>query len=398
MGRFCGLRSDLRSRGGPSAECVHFPGSTLSEKAHVEKRTYLAVNLADAASIFTIGGFGAATAAIWFAGRQLRTQAASQKLHAVLETNRLWVDVNTSMRSEPIAFPPHVLRLILRAYRENAPGSRPALPNHLEPATPIEMVTPFGLACLLPAGVTDPAAAPRCEREYSRLMLVRALVTGVVLTTLDATARGLDGPPALADVSANERVELSACLDALHRHLRHYVNRLNEVAELYEAGLLDRRLFLTKRNTTIIRQAFVVEPYILWWNTVATGRWGMRILSLARAARMHHWADSLQRQPLRLSVEPVALRPIGDYPGLIAQTGWIVGAGHEPEPRRVTTGIHLPRTGSHLMDGFSERDKREQNQLIHDLHLTPGDSAAAWRDLCADHDRQLALREELLRR
>ncbi|MHB8341430.1 MAG: hypothetical protein ACYDB7_09695, partial [Mycobacteriales bacterium] len=239
------------------------------------------VSLSELANAFTIGGFVVASAAIWFAGRQLRMQARSQRLTAILETNRLWWDVPTvhATIQTPAVVSGVTLDLVAHVYREIVADRDAAVGPWPEPRADARQGVPFILAALFP--VAEPGA-PTTEAAYRRRMLDRALGVGIVLTVLNLIARGADVSALLSsgrfgpDAAAKVRADLQVVQDALDR----YVGALNEIAELYGARLIDRRLFLGKRHVALIQQAFVVEPYLLWRNTVHGGRWGLRVLAL----------------------------------------------------------------------------------------------------------------------
>lgn len=73
-----------------------------------------------------------------------------------------------------------------------------------------------------------------------------------------------------------------------------FVSEMNDIAELVESRIMNPVDFLRKRHYAVMREAYVVEPLILWRACQpGVGRWGMRVLALGAAARAFHWSDEL---------------------------------------------------------------------------------------------------------
>jgi hypothetical protein len=150
----------------------------------------------------------------------------------------------------------------------------------------------------------------------------------------------------------------------LRQSVEKYVNVMNEVAELYEADLIERRLFLGKRHVAIIQQAYFVEPYILWRNSIESGRWGLRILSIGHEARVYHWEQVLQQSAIRARVDPVGYQPYdGIYLGFCGSVGWMIGPG-KVSNSRLRAWCSERRTRRRLNRGFTPAAKRKQNRSI----------------------------------
>lgn len=353
--------------------------------------------LGDWANLATILGFAITITAIVFAGRQLRLQAQSQKLTAVLETNRLWWDVPPvrSTTVDPIALSSVTIDLIAKIYAEAIAEADSALQPWVTPRREIVQGAPFVLTALLPAGATE--AAPNNEPDYRAALLGRAMSVGLVMTALRQVAKGSDP----ARLYPRRRVPRAICarvsddLAAVGVAIDRYVGSMNEVAELYEVGLIDRRLFVGKRHVALIQQAFAIEPYLLWRNTVYSGRWGLRILSMGMAARSFHWKSTLHTSVLRLRVDPPGYaRGAGPALSLAERIGTIIGRGGESDRL-------LPLGRFHRWDdgrGFTPDDKRRQNNLLTQLLRNDGSGETGedqWLALLVDQEAQSLKRQEL---
>lgn len=101
----------------------------------------------------------------------------------------------------------------------------------------------------------------------------------------------------LTTISRLSEQERSNMFEAIHE----LVNTLNDVAEALEFGTIDTRRFMAKHHIGIIRDAFVLEPMILWANIFGgRTRWGLRVLQLGRVARQYNDLNKIHRQPVAL--------------------------------------------------------------------------------------------------
>ena len=154
---------------------------------------------------------------------------------------------------------------------------------------PFTQRAPFVLGALLPTGITTRESAPADEDTYSADLRARALVLGYVRTLLeDERCR-----PTWMDIVTSQQI--AADLDSLDHVLGVWVNKMNEIAELYESNLMDRRRFVGKRSASLVRLLFMAEPHILWRNSKTSGRWGIRVLGIGGEARLYHWYSPLQQ-------------------------------------------------------------------------------------------------------
>ncbi len=274
--------------------------------------------LADAAAVATTLGFLAAAVAVYFGLESLRTEAQAARLESIITTNELWKEVSLAV-DHAIELSSTTIESIQRAY---------ALLNEDRICSvtagtivePLNARVPFVAAALLPIGNSTWGSAPEDEAAYLRDVRRRALGIGFVRTVLaeESLSPWLNG---------QDRGQVVDDLQALDMAMTLWVGRMNEVAELYQEALLDRRLFVSKRSVTLIQQLFAAEPYILWRNSTTPGRWGLRPLGLGSEARLYHWGSPLQRAAIRLRLDPVGYSESDTYPGFSKQLGWIVGPG-----------------------------------------------------------------------
>ena len=81
--------------------------------------------------------------------------------------------------------------------------------------------------------------------------------------------------------------------------IRQYVNAVNDVAEMVEAGLVDVGYFLGKYHLALVREVYIAEPYICYLNLyTSSGRWGMRVLRVGEMARNYNDISPIHRQPI----------------------------------------------------------------------------------------------------
>lgn len=339
-----------------------------------------------AADIATIAGVLFAVVAAWIAVGSLRSQARGQKLESIAFTNAIWDAVN-KLGSTPLQIAPSTVEIIRRIYsdleREDTALDNTSALGNSTVSEPLSMQVPFIIGALLPRGNLDKASAPTTGFHYLDQQQARTVALGYVWTMIcDESA-----PPPWAQGAdlTTARRELAA----IDRAMEAWVERVNEVAELFELAVLDQRAFVGIRSVALVQRLFVAEPYILWRNTVMPGRWGLRLFALGSAARSYHWASALQRDSLRLWVNPEGFYRSADYLGFAESLGWIIGPGSTRTGpfaqflswARIKIGLRAP---------FSERAKQGYNKIVAGLPHNPGsgyavsDSTLSWRDVVTD--------------
>jgi hypothetical protein len=299
------------------------------------------------AAIATILGVPIALLAVTAGARQLQSQAKSQALSAILETNTLWADVSASQTE--VTLSAQTVREIILGYDVLGAPLESVLKG--APEGPIAARTPFILGALLPVGLKDPEDAPQDSDAYNDLLVERAIAVGYTLNRL--RLRCIEG-------SDTHSPEIADDVKALEHAVEGWVNRLNEVAELYGEDLIDRRLFIGKRHVALAQQAFFAEPYVLWRNTMFSGRWGVRLLALGQEARRYHWTHPLQTSSVMGRLDPEGFGLRSDYDGLMSRVGWMFG----PD-RTDHTMKHAERLlGTSLGSAFDGPSRSQQNALI----------------------------------
>lgn len=302
-------------------------------------------HIATAADVATVlAAVGALIAAV-IALRQLRSQAESQNLTAILATNDLWRDV-VNAQQEVVLRRVTVARII-DLYADLGTGSTSALEGGGN--SPVSAKVPYVLGALFPTGCLDAAAAPRTSRAYNHDLLNRTLAFGYVLNHLRSPRDADDEVP-------DESVEDAG---AIERAMEQWVNKLNEIAELYGHGVINRRLFIGKRHIAVAQQAFFAEPYILWRNSTHSGRWGMRLVALGQEARFFHWRDELQTTPVMARIDPEGYEPSANYEGFRFRVGWMFG---DSTDERRSLSRHFS-----LGSAFKMKNRRAQNALVREV-------------------------------
>jgi hypothetical protein len=335
--------------------------------------------LQGAANAATVIGVLVAAGAAFVAVASLRSQARSQQLTAIMTTNTLWLDVGGAVDTD-IKLSRSTVTAIRRVYSEllGYPG---AAVDTDQPATELVMRVPFIISGLLPSGTLQSGMAPNDEIQYLSKLRARTLAFGYVRTVLQDRQYS----PAWATSAMKRAIERD--LAALDNAMTTWVNRLNEVAELYEGNLLDRRRFVGKRSVAIIQQLFAAEPYILWRNSTTPGRWGLRVLGLGSEARRYHWRSPLQRAAIRLRVDPRGYQRSLTYPGLCERLGWIIGPGHTAS-NVFAWGLAQFRLKAGLGSGYTWGNKARQNEFISMLPTSVSSgltsTSISWRDVAAD--------------
>jgi hypothetical protein len=153
-----------------------------------------------------------------------------------------------------------------------------------------------------------------------------------------------------------QRIEMVHALnyqvfDADLRLVEQVTNALNSVAELFDYGFLDQRKILAKYHVNIIRDLFIVEPYIVHENIFrGRNRWGYRALRLGEIARAYNDMNPVHRRAIyfrRSHGNDTSYGAI--YPGpnlilpLVRKMWWLIRRGVLGYPQ------------------ISERTKRRQN-------------------------------------
>lgn len=87
--------------------------------------------------------------------------------------------------------------------------------------------------------------------------------------------------------------------------IREFVNSVNDVAEMIEEGLIDKRSFFGRYHLAIIREVYIAEPYIYFVNLYGkSGRWGMRVLRAGEIAREFNDINPIHRAPVYYPDDP----------------------------------------------------------------------------------------------
>jgi hypothetical protein len=100
------------------------------------------------------------------------------------------------------------------------------------------------------------------------------------------------------------RIQVVSCLSEPERRddfelVRIFVNNVNDVAEMIEEGLIDRRSFFGRYHLALIREIYIAEPYIYYLNLHGrSGRWGMRVLRMGEMARAFNDINPIHRSPV----------------------------------------------------------------------------------------------------
>jgi hypothetical protein len=292
-----------------------------ADPAGQSKDSTLSVLLGSLASLATVLGVPIAIVAAFLAIRSLRSQATSQKLEAILTTNNLWKELQDAT-SDPVSLSAETVSAVQNIYRDLMSGPGHSSLDGAASGVPFTQLAPFVVGALLPRGVSTRERAPADEEAYSADLQARALVIGYVRTLLeDERCR-----PTWMDTDTSRQI--SKDLAKLDDMLTVWVNKMNEIAELYEGHLMDRRRFVGKRSASLVRLLFTAEPHILWRNSVTSGRWGIRVLGIGGEARLYHWCSPLQQASLRLTgSNPAGFEPTPAYDGWSVSVGWAIGSG-----------------------------------------------------------------------
>lgn len=332
------------------------------------------------ANIAAVAGFLIAVAAAVVAARSLRSQAKSQRLDAIITTNEFWAEATRSTET-PVTLSTTTVAAIRRIYDEVLGAPYLSVLDNGPLAREIALRVPFAASMLLPIGLQDPAKSPQNEKDYLADLGLRVRAFGFVRTILD--------DPELRHgwLSETESKQVANDLQALDSAMARWVNRMNEVAELYGTGLIDRRSFVGKRSVMLLQQLSAAEPYILWRNSTTPGRWGLRVLGLGAEARFYHWMSPLQRAAIRQRVDPEHYGESGPYPGFAAATGWIVGPGTTSSGAIAHRWSEI-RIRRRIGSSFRARSQRAQNEFVTSLPTSDDSGLEAgslsWGDFAAD--------------
>ena len=205
-------------------------------------------------------------------------------------------------------------------------------------------LVPYSLLALSPAlePFESTGRTPTQESDYQELLVTRCRLLFPLLASLEGDAAG----------TGNADLRLILTL------VDGYVNAMTDVVEMIEQGDVDSRWFLGKRHYAILREVHVIEPFILWRNAhSANGRWGMRVLSLAQAARQFHWSNALHRNT---DVRFVNVENGAEYED--HHYGCIVRG--KSRRSRLPPWIEGPITNFRVMRCFSRRTKLRQQALL----------------------------------
>ena len=87
--------------------------------------------------------------------------------------------------------------------------------------------------------------------------------------------------------------------DDFEKYIRPVVNTFSDIASYCEINVLPVRQFLASHHLTVLREGWMVEPYIYHYTIVKNpGRWGMRALQLLEAARFYHDMSPIHNGPV----------------------------------------------------------------------------------------------------
>lgn len=99
-----------------------------------------------------------------------------------------------------------------------------------------------------------------------------------------------------------DRIVAVAQLDPAERakdlqYIERVVNVWNDIAESVEFRFIDHQKILSKYHLTIIRDVFIIEPYVYQQVIFAErGRWGFRVLQLGEMARRYNDMNPVHRR------------------------------------------------------------------------------------------------------
>jgi hypothetical protein len=99
-----------------------------------------------------------------------------------------------------------------------------------------------------------------------------------------------------------ERISIVRRMDAHERrkdlvYVEQVVNVLNDLAEVIDLRFVDHRKILAKFHLAIIRDVFILEPYV--YHQVifcGRGRWGLRVMQLGEIARKYNDMNPIHRR------------------------------------------------------------------------------------------------------
>ncbi len=302
--------------------------------------------------------------------------ARAHELNAVSETNRLWDELNDYANMNEVEFATVTVAAIRKVFDELSGGLRAAIDTDVPPSS-FRARVPFAAGALLAMSHQPPTRVPEEERQYQRGIRVRTLTFGYVRAALG----GASWPDW---VNSSDREVIKADFLTLDEAMTGWVNKLNQIAELYETSTFDRRKFIGKRSVAVVQQLYVAEPYVLWRNSTVPGRWGLRTLGLGVEARNYHWKSPLQQARIRQRLDPLGFEPTGSYPGFSVSLGWIIGPGDTADS---SYGVWRAerRIKRSLGRGFNTRAKTRQGRNIASLPRNTASGLTAvsltWADL-----------------
>jgi hypothetical protein len=82
--------------------------------------------------------------------------------------------------------------------------------------------------------------------------------------------------------------EASALTDDEINQARQVSDAINDLAELLDHRLLDRRIFFDLFHTQVIRTYFILDPFLRWERQRIGGRYGLRTEKIAQRCKMYH--------------------------------------------------------------------------------------------------------------
>lgn len=266
-----------------------------------------------------------------FVAKQSKVQANSQEFASLIVTDERWV---TATKSEGVPLSANTLEVIRKIYRLPGISAASCLPPNIE-LNAVTREVPYIMEFLLPswernrpiedvpAGthsrertiteregfVPDP---PVTEKQYLEFALGHRVSSAlIVLDILEQIRVGEPAAIEALDLDIDAVTSVRVNFTDLCKTMTGFVNGLNNIAEFFDLGLINRKAFLGKRHVSIIRIATATEPYVLWKCVNDRSRWGLRVLSLGSAARAYHRLSKIQQGLIAFAFDPQEYRGLG---------------------------------------------------------------------------------------
>lgn len=328
-----------------------------------------------------------------FVAKQSKVQANSQELESLIETDRRWV---AATKSASVTLSAKTLSVIGKIYRLPGISATSCLPGDID-LKDVTKGAPYIMEFLLPSwehpstyeeepscsrqrrlegtakGQTD-LNPPATEREYLEFALThRASSALIVLDVLEQIRMGESTTIKALNLDHDSVSAVRDDFENLCKAMNGFVNDLNDIAEFFDFGLINRKAFLGKRHVSILRIAAAAEPYVLWKCVNDQSRWGLRVLSLGNAARAYHRRSKIQQGLIRFSFDPP------EYPGLGTNIGPLFFAAEsQNKTSRLGNAINTFVVRGAIGKSFSFSTKSRQNTTCRELRdVIRDDSEAA---------------------